>query len=136
MYLCVWYMERTLDHRSVHVHSTINLFRIYLISYIFRGLPYSQRRAEGTDDEGNAYDYTYVTRQRPALPPRQEGLYAPVSREARWEVPKRSVSLLKELGSGHFGKVMKGQLKTRQGSKIVAIKMLKSESGRILSRSC
>ena len=57
----------------------------------------------------------------------EESQYTTVPREARWEVPKRNISLFKELGSGHFGKVMKGHLKTRRGTKIVAVKMLKSK---------
>lgn len=85
-----------------------------------------QRRAEQREEGSEAYDYTYVASGRPVIPPRQESLYASVPRGSRWEVPKRNVSLLKELGSGHFGKVMKGHLKTRQGNRIVAIKMLKS----------
>ena len=45
------------------------------------------------------------------------------SEPRQWEIP--SVSLLGDLGSGHFGKVMKAQLKTREGITIVAVKMLK-----------
>ena len=47
------------------------------------------------------------------------------SEPRQWEISRRSVSLLGDLGSGHFGKVMKAQLKTREGIKIVAVKMLK-----------
>ena len=51
--------------------------------------------------------------------------YASIPRPKQWEVPKRNVSLDKKLGSGHFGQVMKGYLKTKQGIQVVAVKMLK-----------
>ena len=51
--------------------------------------------------------------------------YASISRPKQWEVPKRNVRLDKKLGSGHFGMVMKGFLKTKQGIQVVAVKMLK-----------
>ena len=51
--------------------------------------------------------------------------YASISRPKQWEVPKRNVHLDKKLGSGHFGMVMKGFLKTKQGIQVVAVKMLK-----------
>ena len=55
------------------------------------------------------------------------GEYASIPRPKQWEVPKRNVSLEKTLGSGHFGKVMKGFLKTKQGTQVVAVKMLKGK---------
>lgn len=51
--------------------------------------------------------------------------YASIHGPKQWEVPKRNVRLDKTLGSGHFGKVMKGFLKTKQGTQVVAVKMLK-----------
>lgn len=51
--------------------------------------------------------------------------YASIHRQKQWEVPKRNVHLDKTLGSGHFGQVMKGFLKTKQGTQVVAVKMLK-----------
>jgi len=51
--------------------------------------------------------------------------YASIHGRKQWEVPKRNVRLEKTLGSGHFGKVMKGFLKTKQGTQDVAVKMLK-----------
>ena len=51
--------------------------------------------------------------------------YASIHGPKQWEVPKRNVRLEKILGSGHFGKVMEGFLKTKQGTQVVAVKMLK-----------
>ena len=51
--------------------------------------------------------------------------YASVHKPKQWELPKRNVRLDKKLGSGHFGQVMKGFLKTKQGTRVVAVKMLK-----------
>jgi len=54
--------------------------------------------------------------------------YASIHGRKQWEVPKRNVRLEKTLGSGHFGKVMKGFLKTKQGTQDVAVKMLKENA--------
>lgn len=53
------------------------------------------------------------------------GEYASIPRPKQWEVPKRNVRLDEALGSGHFGNVTKGFLKTRRGTQVVAVKMLK-----------
>ena len=50
---------------------------------------------------------------------------ASVQKPKQWELPKSNVCLDKKLGSGHFGQVMKGFLKTKQGIRVVAVKMLK-----------
>ena len=72
--------------------------------------------------------YSYVT-IRPdaaeAMVTRAGSDYASISRPKQWEVPKRNVRLDKKLGSGHFGMVMKGFLKTKHGIQVVAVKMLK-----------
>ena len=72
--------------------------------------------------------YSYVT-IRPdaaeAMATRAGSDYASISRPKQWEVPKRNVRLDKKLGSGHFGMVMKGFLKTKHGIQVVAVKMLK-----------
>lgn len=54
-----------------------------------------------------------------------KGEYASVQQLRRWEVPKGNVRLGQNLGSGHFGLVVKGFLKTGQGTQVVAVKMLK-----------
>lgn len=51
--------------------------------------------------------------------------YEIVGRPASWEVPKRNLTMSKDLGSGHFGKVVKASMKTNTGSRDVAVKMLK-----------
>lgn len=96
------------------------------------------------DEENNTYDTTYTDARgtpqercdtysyvsiRPdaatAMAAGAGGEYASIHRPKQWEVPKRNVRLDKILGSGHFGKVMKGFLKTKQGTQVVAVKMLK-----------
>ena len=72
--------------------------------------------------------YSYVTIKpdaASAMAAGGGGEYASIHRPKQWEVPKRNVRLDKTLGSGHFGKVMKGFLKTKQGTQVVAVKMLK-----------
>ncbi|XP_068734214.1 fibroblast growth factor receptor 2-like isoform X2 [Montipora capricornis] len=54
--------------------------------------------------------------------------YASVQKPKQWELPKSNVRLDKKLGSGHFGQVMKGFLKTKQGTRVVAVKMLKENA--------
>lgn len=53
------------------------------------------------------------------------GEYASVQQLRRWEVPKGNVRLDQTLGSGHFGLVVKGFLKSEQATQVVAVKMLK-----------
>lgn len=77
--------------------------------------------------------YSYVTIRPDAVAAMAAGAgsaYASVARPKQWEVPKRNVRLDKELGSGHFGMVMKGFLKTKQGIQVVAVKMLKGRCAR------
>lgn len=72
--------------------------------------------------------YSYVTIRPDAAAAMVAGAgsaYASIARPKQWEVPKRNVRLDKELGSGHFGMVMKGFLKTKRGIQVVAVKMLK-----------
>ena len=72
--------------------------------------------------------YSYVTIRPDAAEAMAAGAgseYASIPRPKQWEVPKRNVRLDKKLGSGHFGLVMKGFLKTKQGIQVVAVKMLK-----------
>ena len=72
--------------------------------------------------------YSYVTIRPDAAAAMATGAgsdYASISRPKQWEVPKRNVRLDKKLGSGHFGMVMKGFLKTKRGIQVVAVKMLK-----------
>ena len=70
--------------------------------------------------------YSYVTIKPDAAAAMAAGSeYASISRPKQWEVPKRNVRLDKKLGSGHFGQVMKGYLKTKRGIQVVAVKMLK-----------
>ena len=72
--------------------------------------------------------YSYVTIKPDAASAMASGgggEYASIHRPKQWEVPKRNVRLEKTLGSGRFGKVMKGLLKTKQGTQVVAVKMLK-----------
>lgn len=80
---------------------------------------------------GRQDTYSYVSIRPDAASAMAMGVggeYASIPRPKQWEVPKRNVRLDKALGSGHFGKVMKGFLKTRQGTQIVAVKMLKGWS--------
>lgn len=77
---------------------------------------------------GRQDTYSYVSIRPDATSAMAMGVggeYASIPRPKQWEVPKRNVRLDKALGSGHFGKVMMGFLKTRQGTQIVAVKMLK-----------
>lgn len=53
------------------------------------------------------------------------GEYASVQQLRRWEVPKGNVRLDQTLGSGQFGLVVKGFLKSEQATQVVAVKMLK-----------
>ena len=72
--------------------------------------------------------YSYVTVRPDAttvMAAGGTGEYKSIHRPKQWEVPKRNVRLDKKLGSGHFGMVMKGFLKTKQGTQVVAVKMLK-----------
>ena len=48
-------------------------------------------------------------------------------RPVQYEVPKRNISLGDEIGSGHFGRVVKGYLKVKTGKRVVAVKMLKGK---------
>lgn len=73
--------------------------------------------------------YSYVSIRPDAAAALAAGSeYASIPRPKQWEVPKRNVSLDKKLGSGHFGQVMKGYLKTKQGIQVVAVKMLKENA--------
>lgn len=73
--------------------------------------------------------YSYVTIKPDAAAAMAAGSeYASISRPKQWEVPKRNVRLDKKLGSGHFGQVMKGYLKTKRGIQVVAVKMLKENA--------
>ncbi|XP_029201846.2 platelet-derived growth factor receptor beta-like isoform X1 [Acropora millepora] len=56
------------------------------------------------------------------------GEYASVQQLRRWEVPKGNVRLDQTLGSGHFGLVVKGFLKSEQATQVVAVKMLKENA--------
>lgn len=57
-----------------------------------------------------------------------DGEYASVQQLRRWEVPKGNVRLDQTLGSGHFGLVVKGFLKSEQATQVVAVKMLKENA--------
>nr|XP_058973645.1 fibroblast growth factor receptor 4-like isoform X1 [Pocillopora verrucosa] len=73
--------------------------------------------------------YSYVTIKPDAAAAMAAGSeYASICRPKQWEVPKRNVRLDKKLGSGHFGQVMKGYLKTKRGIQVVAVKMLKENA--------
>jgi len=94
----------------------------------------------------NTYEIPARTTDCSALPcPEQaaeENEYETIGfKPATWEVPKRSLTMSKDLGSGHFGKVVKGTLKTKTGVKDVAVKMLKGihQSGMLMvfiNREC
>ena len=79
-----------------------------------------------TPERGDIYSYVTVRPDGAAAMAAGAGSdYASISRPKQWEVPKRNVRLDKKLGSGHFGMVMKGFLKTKQGIQVIAVKMLK-----------
>lgn len=78
-----------------------------------------------------AYSYVPVTSNgADALdrqPSAEENQYQTVGKPATWEVPKRCLTMDQDLGAGHFGKVVKAFMKTENGTKTVAVKMLKGE---------
>ena len=82
--------------------------------------------ATGTPQERcDTYSYVSIKPDAAAAMAAGGGEYTSIHRPKQWEVPKRNVRLDKTLGSGHFGTVMKGFLKSKQGTQVVAVKMLK-----------
>lgn len=53
-------------------------------------------------------------------------IYQDVTDSMKWECPRDSLSYLRELGSGRFGRVYLAKLKTESKEKTVAVKTLKS----------
>ena len=105
--------------------------RICIILYIFTQGEDQYTYADPNSNQSTPQrsdTYSYVTIRPDAAEAMAGGAgseYASIPRPKQWEVPKRNVRLDKKLGSGHFGLVMKGFLKTKQGIQVVAVKMLK-----------
>ncbi|XP_068732696.1 fibroblast growth factor receptor 2-like [Montipora capricornis] len=74
--------------------------------------------------------YSYVSIELDAAAAMATGQLenASLQKPKQWELPKSNVRLDKKLDSGHFGQVMKGFLKTEQGIRVVAVKMLKENA--------
>ncbi|XP_068734203.1 fibroblast growth factor receptor 2-like isoform X2 [Montipora capricornis] len=79
-------------------------------------------------ERSDTYSYASIKLDAAAAMATGQLEYASVQKPKKWELPKRNVRLDKKLGSGHFGQVMKGFLKTEQGIRVVAVKMLKENA--------
>ena len=129
------YLVRCVHCGLIELNTRREIFHFYVRAPIFYTLfTQSEEQYAYADPNSNqptperSDTYSYVTIRPDAAAAMAAGTgsaYASIARPKQWEVPKRNVRLDKELGSGHFGLVMKGFLKTKQGIQVVAVKMLK-----------